>query len=79
MNIQYAALINVGDNPLVGLLVLLIVVGIVVWVALWLLDNFAKQIMNDLFYKAARMLIIFIAVVIVLDKALEVIFGISLF
>lgn len=78
-NPTHAALINLGDGGgLIGLLVLIIVVGIVVWLALWLIDNFGSFIAEP-FRKAVRALIIFIGVLVCLDKALEVIFGISLF
>jgi uncharacterized membrane protein YwzB len=77
MNTMNAALINLGNSPLIGLIVLCIVVGFVVWLALWLLDNFGGFIAQP-FHKAARMLIILIGVLAVLDRALEVIFGISL-
>lgn len=78
-NPTYAALINLGDGGgLVGLLVLILIVGIVVWLALWLLDNFGGFIAQP-FNKAIRMLIIFIGVMICLNRALEVLFGISLF
>lgn len=72
-----AALINLGDSPLIGLIVLCIIVGIVVWLALWLLDNFGGFIAEP-FRKGVRMLIIFVGVLIVLSRALEVLFGISL-
>ena len=73
-----AALINLGDSPLIGLLVLILIVGIVVWFALWILDNFGGFIAEP-FRKAARVLILVIGVLVVLDRALEVIFGINLF
>ena len=77
--VKHAALINFGDNPLVGLILLIVLVGIAVWAALWVLDNFLKPFMNDLFYRGAHVLIIAVGVIIVVDEALKVIFGISLF
>lgn len=74
-----AALINLGSNPLIGLVVLIIVVGIVCWLALWILDNFLSSIMSPPFAKAARMLIIGIGILVVVTEALSVIFGITLF
>jgi hypothetical protein len=75
----HAALINIGDSTgLVGLLVLVLVVGFVVWLCIYLLDAFGKPVISDPFYKLARVLIFAIAAVVVVDKALEVIFGVSL-
>lgn len=76
--LQHAALIDLGGNPLIGLIVLCIVVGIVVWLALWILDNFGAFIAQP-FNKLVRMLIIFVGILVVLDRALIVIFGIHLF
>ena len=76
---QYAALINVGDNPLVGLVVLLLICG-----AVWLLWSkvimpLLAQVVGEPFLGIANWLVIAILVIVVVDKALEVIFGISLF
>lgn len=78
MPAKYAALINVGDNPLIGLLVTVIVVGICVYAAIWLLDNFVSKIMSEPFARAARGLIFFIGILIVVVEALRVVFGITL-
>ena len=71
-----AALINVGDNPLIGLIVLVIVVGIIAWIALKLVSFIP---MASPFKEIVTWLITAVAVLIVVDRALEVIFGIDLF
>lgn len=75
----YAALINVGDNPLVGLVILMILVGIAVFVAIWILDNFLAAYMAAPFANGARFLICAIGIIIVVDRVLQVVFGISIF
>ena len=75
--LKQAALINIGDNPLIQLLLLVIIVGIAVYIAIFLL-NFATFIEGK-FKQAAVFLIYAIGIIIVLDKALEVIFGINMF
>ncbi len=75
----YAALINVGDDPLVGLIILIILVGIAVFVALWVLNTFLAPYVVEPFLSAARFLIWAIGIIIVVRRLLAVIFGISLF
>ncbi len=74
-----AALINLGGNPLVVLIVLLLVCGFVwlLWskVAMPLLAN----VIGEPFLGIVNWLVIAILVLIVLSKALEILFGISLF
>lgn len=74
---RMAALINLGDSPLVGLLVLIIVVGLVIWLALWIWDTFLARVLAEPFNSGGRTLIIIIGVLIVVVRALEVIFGIT--
>lgn len=74
-----AALINIGGSPLIGLLVTLIVVGLCVFVALWIWDKFIAAYVAEPFGSGARFLIIAIGVIIVVDKILQVVFGINLF
>lgn len=73
----FAALINVGDNPLIGLIVLVVIVGIAVYFAVMLL-GFATFI-DAKFKQFAIWLIYAVAVIIVVQRALAVIFGITLF
>lgn len=73
-----AALIPIGDSPLVTLIVTLILAGIIVFVAIWLLDNFAASVMSAPFASAVRALIYFVAIAWVLAVALDIIFGIRL-
>ena len=75
----YAALINVGDNPLIGLVVLLLICG-VIWL-LWskVIMPLLANIVGEPFLGIANWLVIAILVIVVVDRALEVIFGISLF
>lgn len=77
--LRHAALINLGGNPLVELILTILIVGFVVWVAIWIVDNLLKEIIKEPFLKAARMLIIAAGIVCVVDVALKVIFGINLF
>lgn len=71
-----AAIFNIGGSPLVGLIILALIVGIVVYFALKLLD-FATFI-DGKFKEFAKWLIYVVAVLIVLNRALEVFFGVSL-
>ena len=79
ITLQYAALINLGGNPLVGLILLVILVALCVYGAIWLLDNLLAQFMAEPFLKVARFLIYAVGIIIVVDDVLKVVFGISLF
>jgi hypothetical protein len=59
---------------LIGLLVLIIIVGIVAWLVIWLIDTIP---LPAPFGQIARVLVILIAVLIILYRALPLI-GISL-
>lgn len=73
----FAALINVGAaSPLVGLIVLIIVVGIVVLIAAKLIEFIP---MDGNFKQLAIWLIYLVAALIVIVKAFEILFGITLF
>lgn len=78
-NAHYAAMINLGSNPLISLIILVIVVGIVVWVALYIFDTFLAGIIAEPFAKFARALIWIIGLIIVIDAVLKVVFGIAIF
>lgn len=74
-----AALINLGGNPLVTLLAVLILAGII-----WLLWTkvampLLAQIVGEPFLGIANYIVMAILIIWVLSVALEVIFGISLF
>lgn len=75
-NPTYAAIFNIGNSPLIGLIILCIIVGIVVYFAVKLLD-FATFI-DGKFKQFAIWLIYVVAILIVLNRALEVFFGYSL-
>jgi len=60
-------------EPLIALLVLVLIVGIVVWLVLWLISEIP---MPEPFGRIARILVIIIAVLIILARALPLI-GIS--
>lgn len=75
-NAKYAALINLGGSPLIGLIVLVIVVGIIAYIALKLVSFIP---LAPPFGEIAKWLIYLVAILIVLNRALEVIFGTSLF
>lgn len=73
----YAALLNIGSNPLIGLIVLALIVGVVVYFAVKLLA-FASFI-DEKFKQLAIWLIYAVGAIIVVDRALQVLFGISIF
>ncbi len=72
-----AALINLGNSPLIGLVLLVIGVGIAVFFLLWLL-GLLKDYIKEPFMQIAVFLIYAIAIFIVVQRALLVIFGISI-
>lgn len=76
MPVAHAALIDLGGSPLVGLIVLVIVVGIVALIAIKLV-SFIPMLAP--FKEIATWLIYMIAVLIIVVKAAEVIFGITIF
>lgn len=76
LNPTYAAIFNVGNSPLIGLIILVLIVGVVVYFAVKLL-NFATFI-DGKFKQFAVWLIYVVAILIVLNRALEVFFGYSL-
>ncbi len=74
-----AALINLGDNPLIGLIVVLLICGFI-WL-LWLkvAVPLLKNVIGEPFLGIVNWLVIAILVIVALSKALGVIFGITLF
>ncbi len=74
-----AALIPIGGNPLVMLLVVVLVCGLawLVWSKVFM--PLLTKVIGEPFLGIANWIVIAILVIIVLSKALEVIFGISLF
>jgi len=74
---KYAALINLGCNPFVSLILTIIVTGIIVWLALWLL-GFATFIAEP-FKAMASKGIMALGIIYVVCVALQIIFGITIF
>lgn len=73
-----AAVINLGSSPLVMLFVTILIVGFVVFVLLWVMDNLAKNIIAEPFFRIVRSAIWIIGVAYCVIIALDVIFGIRL-
>ena len=77
--LQYAALINLGGNPWVNLILLVIIVAVVVAAAIWVLENLLKPYMAEPFFKLAVFLVYAVGIIIVVDALLKAVFGITLF
>lgn len=72
---HYAALINLGCNPFISLIVTILVVGFIVWLAQLLLP-YAP--VSDPFKKMAGTAILYLGIGYVFLVALEIIFGIQI-
>jgi len=73
-----AALINLGDSPLIGLLIVVLVCGIAWLIWSKVIMPLLAQIVGEPFLGIANWIVIAILVLIVLSRALLVIFGIQL-
>ncbi len=73
-----AALINLGDSPLIGLVVVVLVCGIAWLIWTKALMPLLANIVGEPFLGIANWIVIAILVLIVLSRALLVIFGIQL-
>lgn len=76
MHTYQAALLNVGCNPLIALIITIVVVGVIVWAALWLLGlaTFIAEPFRTIAMQAVKV----IAIIYVVLVALEIIFGIRI-
>lgn len=73
-----AALINLGGSPLVGLVVVVLVCGIAWLIWTKVIMPLLAQIVGEPFLGIANWIVIAILILIVLSRALDVIFGIQL-
>lgn len=73
-----AALINLGNSPLIGLVVVVLVCGIAWLIWTKVIMPLLANIVGEPFLGIANWIVIAILVLIVLSKALDVIFGIQL-
>ncbi len=73
-----AALINLGDSPLIGLVIVVLVCGIAWLIWTKVIMPLLANIVGEPFLGIANWIVIAILVLIVLSRALLVIFGISL-
>ncbi len=73
-----AALINLGGSPLIGLVVIVLVCGIAWLIWTKVLLPLLAQIVGEPFLGIANWIVIAILILIVLSRALAVIFGIQL-
>ncbi len=74
----HAALINLGDSPLIGLVVVVLVCGIAWLIWTKVIMPLLANIVGEPFLGIANWIVIAILVLIVLSRALLVIFGIQL-
>lgn len=74
----YAALINLGNSPLIGLVVVVLVCGIAWLIWTKVIMPLLANIVGEPFLGIANWIVIAILVLIVLSRALDVIFGIQL-
>ncbi len=73
-----AALINLGDSPLIGLVIVVLVCGIAWLIWTKVIMPLLANIVGEPFLGIANWIVIAILVLIVLSRALLVIFGIQL-
>ena len=76
--VHQAALIPIGNNPIVMLIGVIIAAGLIVFVVNWLVDNFGGFIAEP-FRGGLKTLVLIVCCLWVLVVALDVIFGIQLF
>lgn len=74
----YAALINLGNSPLIGLVIVILVCGIAWLIWTKVIMPLLANIVGEPFLGIANWIVIAILVLIVLSRALDVIFGIQL-
>lgn len=77
--VREAALIPIGNNPIVTLIGVVIAAGIIVFVVNWLMDHFGNQFIAEPFASGIKGLVLILCCIWVLVVALQVIFGIQLF
>ncbi len=73
-----AALINLGGSPLIGLVVVVLVCGIAWLIWTKVIMPLLASIVGEPFLGIANWIVIAILILIVLSRALDVIFGIQL-
>ena len=73
-----AALINLGDSPLIGLVIVVLVCGIAWLIWTKVIMPLLANIVGEPFLGIANWIVIAVLVLIVLSRALLVIFGIQL-
>lgn len=79
LQFREAALINIGNNPIVSLIGVILAAGIIVFVVNWLMDAFGKAFIAEPFASGIKTLVLIVCCIWVLVVALDVIFGIQLF
>lgn len=77
--VHEAALIPIGNNPIVYLIGVIIAAGIIVFIVNWLIDKFGSAFMAEPFASGVKGLVLIVCCIWVLVVALDVIFGIQLF
>ena len=74
-NVQYAALINLGCNPFISLIVTILVVGFIVWLVQLLLP-YAP--VSDPFKTMVGKIVLYVGIAYCFLVALQIIFGIQI-
>lgn len=77
--ITQAALIDVGNNPLVTLIIVLIVCGIIAMIWRKLLAPLLAKVVDEPWLGAISWIVYGVLILVAVAKVLEVIFGITFF
>jgi hypothetical protein len=76
--VREAAVFDIGSNPLVWLIIIIIGVGFLVWLAVWFLDHILQPYIAEPFFTWAHYAIYFLGIGYCILLALDTLFGIRL-